>query len=75
MPQTDAATFYQLYFQEPGPAEREYEREIRTAIVDTMIGFSGEGQPGNMFYYAVPKNGRLFPASAPSNLPGWLTQN
>jgi pimeloyl-ACP methyl ester carboxylesterase len=77
MPQTDVATFYQLYFQEPGPAEREYERDIRTAIVDTMIGFSGDGQPGNMFYDAgmVSKIGRLFPASAPSNLPGWLTQN
>jgi pimeloyl-ACP methyl ester carboxylesterase len=76
MPQTDTATFYQLYFQEPGPAEHEYERDIRAAIVDTMIGFSGDGQPGNPFYDVgmVSKGGGLFPASAPSNLPAWLTR-
>jgi pimeloyl-ACP methyl ester carboxylesterase len=77
MPQTDKAIFYQLYFQEPGSAEHEYGRDIRTALVDTMIGFSGDGQPGNMFYDAgmVPKTGPLFPASAPSKLPAWLTQD
>ena len=29
MPQTDEAMFYQLYFQEPGVAEAELERDVR----------------------------------------------
>jgi pimeloyl-ACP methyl ester carboxylesterase len=76
MPRTEAAMFYQLYFQEPGVAEREYERDVRTAIVNTMIGFSGDGEPGNPLYDAgmVPKIGRLFPAATLSILPTWLTQ-
>ena len=28
MPQTETATFYQLYFQQHGLAEREYERDM-----------------------------------------------
>jgi pimeloyl-ACP methyl ester carboxylesterase len=76
MPQTETATFYQLYFQQPGLAEREYERDVRAAIVDTMVGFSGDGQQGNSFYDSgmVPKIGSLFPASIPLILPVWLTQ-
>jgi pimeloyl-ACP methyl ester carboxylesterase len=75
MPRSKDATFYQLYFQEEGLAEREYERDVRTALIDTMIGFSGDGVPGNPFYDAgmVPKTGRLFPATAPSSFPAWLT--
>ena len=30
MPQTEDAIFYQLYFQEPGVAEAEYDRNVRT---------------------------------------------
>lgn len=76
MPQTETTTFYQLYFQQPGVAERQYEQDIRTALVDTMIGFSADVVPGNSFYDAgmVPKRGNLFPATAPSNWPSWLTQ-
>ena len=32
MPQTDDAIFYQLYFQEPGVAEAELERDPRRTI-------------------------------------------
>ena len=32
MPQTDDAQFYQLYFQEPGVAEAEFERDARASI-------------------------------------------
>lgn len=76
MPQTDTAIFYQLYFQQPGVAERQYEHDIQTAVVDTMIGFSADAAPGNPFYDAgmVPKSGDLFPATTPSNWPAWLTQ-
>jgi len=32
MPQTDAAIWYQLYFQEPGVAEAEYDRNARVVF-------------------------------------------
>lgn len=74
MPRTESAVAFQLYFQEPGVAEHEFERDVRTAIVDTMIGFSGDRQPGNLFYDTgmVPKGSGLFPTSAPSIWPAWL---
>src|SRR5271156_2232903 len=32
MPQTDAASFYQLYFQNPGVAEKELETDVRDSL-------------------------------------------
>src|SRR6266567_1153604 len=32
MPRTDDAVFYQLYFQEPGVAEAELERDVRASM-------------------------------------------
>jgi pimeloyl-ACP methyl ester carboxylesterase len=41
MPRTDDAVFYQLYFQEPGVAEAELERDVRLSI--RRILYSGSG--------------------------------
>src|SRR5271165_1399966 len=41
MPQTDIALFYQLYFQPPGVAEAELERDPRDTILRGL--FSGSG--------------------------------
>ena len=41
MPQTDDALFYQLYFQEPGVAEAELERDVRSTI--RRLAYSGSG--------------------------------
>lgn len=77
MPQTNEAVFYQLYFQEPGVAEAELERDTRTTIHKLLIGGSGDGPrsgggggPAGM----VPRGGGFLAMGAPGALPGWLTQ-
>lgn len=36
--------FYQIYFQEPGVAEAEFEADVRTALRKIYYGASGEGR-------------------------------
>src|SRR6202163_247840 len=43
MPSTADAQFYQLYFQEPGIAEAELERDPRAPVRPMLFGGSGEG--------------------------------
>jgi hypothetical protein len=42
MPKTDTAQFYQLYFQEPGEAEAEFERNVERTVRLTLFGASGD---------------------------------
>jgi len=58
MPQTDEAIWYQLYFQEPGIAEAEYDRNVRAVFHAGRIGISGDAPPGT----------RPFLASAPGDI-------
>src|SRR5262249_53855416 len=41
MPKTADAQFYQLYFQEPGLAEAEFERDPRVALATMLYGGNG----------------------------------
>src|ERR1700726_1956055 len=43
MPRTADAQFYQLYFQEPGIAEAELERDPQASVRNMLFGGSGEG--------------------------------
>ncbi|MDU1696042.1 MAG: alpha/beta hydrolase, partial [Bradyrhizobium sp.] len=43
MPQTAEAQFYQLYFQQPGVTEAEFERDPRLTLRAMLFGGSGEG--------------------------------
>src|SRR6266404_7859596 len=43
MPQTADAQFYQLYFQQPGVAEAELERDPRATVRTMLYGASGDG--------------------------------
>src|SRR3984893_11610028 len=43
MPRRKDAVFYQLYFQEPGVAEAELERDVRQTTLKVL---GGEGLPG-----------------------------
>ncbi len=43
MPQNADAQFYQLYFQEPGVAEAEFERDPKATLAAMLYGGSGEG--------------------------------
>ena len=45
MPQTEDAIWYQLYFQEPGVAEAEYDRNVRTVFRIGRIFVSGDTPP------------------------------
>ena len=73
MPQTDKAFFYQLYFQEPGVAEREFESDVRGSIMKILIGVGGSGASEGAGM--VPRTGGwLASRPAPESLPSWLTQ-
>ena len=46
MPQRDDAVFYQLYFQTPGVAEAEFERDVRATLCqDFVCGFGRRAAP------------------------------
>ena len=84
MPRTENAQFYQLYFQEPGVAEAELERDPRTTVRNMLYGASGEvraamrpprraAEPRQTRHGA---EGRRLPARRrrPARLPAWLNE-
>ena len=79
MPQTEEAVFYQLYFQQPGVAEAEFERDHRRTVRNMLFGGSGEGrgstQPvGGGGRGMVPRNGGLLGSGSPPLLPAWISE-
>ena len=80
MPQTKDAVFYQLYFQTPGEAESELERNVRTTIRRLLFSGSGDakgeaamGNPEGVGM--VPRGGGFLGRGAdPTTLPPWLTE-
>ena len=80
-PQTDEALLYTLYFQEPGRAEAELERDVRQSlrkILGAAAGEAGPRQPGdgtpNPFGMVSRQAGLLAPLPDPKTLPSWLTE-
>ena len=75
MPQTADEVFYQLYFQEPGVAEAEFERDPRRFLRATLYALSGEMPPGLRPFGMVPRRGGLVPLDLPPPpLPAWLAE-
>jgi pimeloyl-ACP methyl ester carboxylesterase len=75
MPQTEDAAFYQLYFQSPGIAEAEFERDVRLSIRSILYSGSGEGRPAGGEMAMVPRRGGFLSRLAnPVSLPDWLTE-
>ncbi|HTV89471.1 MAG TPA: alpha/beta hydrolase [Stellaceae bacterium] len=71
MPQTEEAIFYQLYFQQPGVAEAEFERDVRGTMRRVLVGISGDAAGGG--FGMVPRRGGfLSNAGDPPALPAWL---
>jgi len=74
MPQDDDTTFYQLYFQRPGVAEAELERDPYVTIRAMLYGGSGEASrcraPGEPVGMVPRKSGFLRGLTSP---PSWLT--
>jgi pimeloyl-ACP methyl ester carboxylesterase len=80
MPQTDDAVFYQLYFQTPGVAEAEFERDVRMTLRRLLYSASGDAPRGNASIVQpdtvgmVPRSGGfLIRSMDPPVLPPWLT--
>jgi pimeloyl-ACP methyl ester carboxylesterase len=83
MPQTADAQFYQLYFQEPGVAEAEFEKDPRLTLRAMLYGGSGEGVAAIRAVTAnsgraggvgmVRRAGGWLPSSSPP-LPSWLSE-
>ena len=83
MPRTENAQFYQLYFQEPGRAEAELERDPRATIRNML---SGDGVAAARAAVAaggpapslgmVPKGGGFLQGpGAPKILPPWISES
>src|SRR5215475_7801926 len=71
--ETSDAYFYQLYFQKPGLAESEAERDPRTTIRTILYTLSGEGSGGA--FVMVPRNGGVLSRlTNPEKLPVWITE-
>ncbi len=81
MPKSDDAMFYQLYFQEPGVAEAEFERDPRKTIRQVLYWASGDAPrpprtAGSGSVGMVPRaGGFLGGPEAPATLPAWITEN
>ena len=81
MPQTDEAIFYQLYFQEPGLAETELERDVRRSVCRLLYTASGDVRRDDAPFAhpesvgMVPRDGGVLGAMAePRTLQTWLSE-
>ncbi|MBX3622209.1 MAG: alpha/beta hydrolase [Rhizobacter sp.] len=66
-------TFYMQYFQTPGVAEAEVERDVRDALLRIYYSASGDAPEGIGFSTLLPGGGLLDRAPAPAALPAWLS--
>lgn len=80
-PQTEEALFYTLYFQAPGVAEAEFERDIRMTLRKILVAASGDAGPRqandgtpNPFGMVSRAQGLLAPLPDRAALPAWLTE-
>ncbi len=76
MPRTHDEVFYQLYFCEEGLAEAEFERDTRGSLRDLAFLWSGDNPNTSTGHLSmVPPDGPMLAGrSAPTQLPGWLTE-
>jgi len=66
--------FYQLYFQEPGKAEKELEADVRRTLSMFLYSASGDPPPEKRWRFLFEKGERFLDSgSLPEKLPSWLT--
>ncbi|MGD8829899.1 MAG: alpha/beta hydrolase [Pseudomonadales bacterium] len=65
--------FYQLYFQKPGVAEAEFEKDIRTALKKFLVMGAGETDLTSLPARS-PDGDLLTGLPDPDTLPAWLTE-
>jgi pimeloyl-ACP methyl ester carboxylesterase len=68
--------FYQAYFQQPGVAERELSRDVRTTLRRVLYAVSGDARQVDDGWQAVvpPGGGFVDIMEEPAVLPDWLTE-
>jgi pimeloyl-ACP methyl ester carboxylesterase len=78
-PRTNEMLFYTLYFQTPGIAEKEFERDARVTLRKLFFAASGDAGPRkvgddtpNPFGMVSVSRGLLAPLPEPASLPSWL---
>lgn len=76
-PQSENELFYTLYFQEPGLAEAELERDTRQSLGKIIYAASGEAGPrqpgdGTPNPFGMVSRGRGLLGPLPERLPAWL---
>jgi pimeloyl-ACP methyl ester carboxylesterase len=78
MPRTVDAQFYQLYFQEPGVAETELDRDPRVTVCTMLYRGSGaapRGSGADTGIGMVPRGGGfLRGGQVPAALPAWFSE-
>jgi pimeloyl-ACP methyl ester carboxylesterase len=81
MPKTEDSWFYQLYFQSPGLAEAEFERDVRFTIRTLLLSACSEARPPGddgaareTFGMVSRRDGMLKPLKIPPSLPAWLSE-
>jgi len=77
MPQNADALFYQLYFQSPGEAEAELERDVGLTLRRLLYSASGDvpRREGSVDIGMVPRSGGFLTRTrTPEALPAWLTE-
>ena len=68
-------TYYQLYYQDVGVAEEEYERDPRATLRRTFYSLSGDAPKGRPPVRLLqPGKGALDNLLDPEHLPAWLTE-
>lgn len=79
-PSTGDAMFYTLYFQQPGTAEAEFERDVGMSLRKIMFAASGDAGPRregddtpDPFAMVSTSDGMLAGLPMPSRMPDWLT--
>jgi pimeloyl-ACP methyl ester carboxylesterase len=67
--------FYQLYFQEPGKAERDLEVDARDSLLRLFVAASGGVAPEERWRFIFsPSENLLDTLPKPKTLPSWLTE-
>ncbi len=81
-PQTEEALLYTLYFQKPGVAETEFEKDVRMALRKILFAASGDAgtrapndATPNPFGMVSRRDGLLAPLPDPPEMPAWLTED
>jgi pimeloyl-ACP methyl ester carboxylesterase len=77
MPRAEKQRFYQLYFQTPGVAEAELEKDVHNAIKTTLFALSGDApveDPASLTMLPS-EGGWLDGKPTTQSLPPWLTDS